>query len=470
MLDELPLGTRPGRLHLQVRRFRCVNPACPRWAAARARRTQAQRDALVDSGLALGGSAGARLAHRRGGRDRRATVVRCLPAPPPLEIAPPRALGIDDWARRKGQPYGSLLVDRQPHRPIALLDDRPAARVAAWLAAHPGVELIARDRGGADAEGARTGAPAAVQVADRFHVLLKPWSGSWGASADCRGTRPGRSMPPSSPPHSRPLPAHRCPPRHGGSPGRSGSHTRDDAVVPLHPQGGPASQIARAVGSGRTTVQRWLHAGSFPERAPAPRRPARLDPYAPCLRERWAAGGHPARQWWREIHAQGGRGAASLVRRFVARWRPAHAWSPGNTAPPPRPTRVRSPRQARCLLLRPVEDLEPAEQAYRQHLLAADADLEWARCLTEVGGQIARERRRDGLEPWLAWAAGSRVPEFRAVARVMRRDYAAVAAALPLAGSSGQTDGQITRLKFVTRQMDGRAGFALLKPRGLRAA
>lgn len=129
-----------------------------------------------------------------------------------------------------------------------------------------------------------------------------------------------------------------------------------------------------------------------------------------------------------------------------------------------------SPRQARWLLLRPVEEFEPDEQRYRQYLLEADAELRYAHRLAEAFGQIVRERQREQLDPWLIWAEGSGVPEFREVARVMQRDPAAVAAARHLGWSNGQTEGQITRLKYVTRQMYGRAGFGLLKQRVLRAA
>ena len=260
---------------------------------------------------------------------------------------------------------------------------------------------------------------------------------------------------------------------------RAARQARYDAVVRLHQQGCPANHIAREVGIGRKTVQRWLHAGSFPERAPAPRRPSLLDSYEPYLRERWAAGCRNSLQLWREIRAQGFSGAASLVRRYVAHWRPEpgrRGRPPRGTMhgrampPPPRPTRVRSPRQARWLLLHAVEELEPDEQAYRQHLLDADAELQGAHRLAEAFGQLVRERQREALDPWLTAAEESGVPEFREFARVMRRDHAAVVAALTYEWSNGQTEGQITRLKCVKRQMYGRAGFGLLKQRVLRAA
>jgi transposase len=82
-----------------------------------------------------------------------------------------RILGIDDWAWKKGQTYGTILVDLETRRPIELLPDRSTETVEAWLRTHPEVDIVSRDRGGEYAAAARKGAPQAQQVADRFHLL-----------------------------------------------------------------------------------------------------------------------------------------------------------------------------------------------------------------------------------------------------------------------------------------------------------
>lgn len=176
----LPLMGWPVRLQIRVRRFFCDNEGCPKRTfaeqflpllARRARRTHRLTSTLEQVAFEVSAERGSRILAWTGidtSPDRLLQLVRAAPEP---EVKTPQVLGVDDWARKKGRSYGTLLIDLEGHQVVDVLPDRSAEALEKWLPEHPGVAIISRDRGPDYVKGATAGAPSAIQVVDRWHLL-----------------------------------------------------------------------------------------------------------------------------------------------------------------------------------------------------------------------------------------------------------------------------------------------------------
>jgi transposase len=504
MLADLPWSGYQVTWQLRVRKLFCHNRQCPRrifterlpgLAAPWARRTLRLTARLLAVGLALGGAAGVRLSQHFGLLVSRNTLLRVIRRAACPATVPPQVLSVDDFALRKRHTYGTVLLDLARRRPLALLPDREAATVAHWLQAHPGVEVVVRDRAEAYAEAARLGAPAACQVADRFHLLqnladtlTQVFTAHAPALAQlkaqhtaaptpvhdpaCLATTPEQPSVPLAPPQSSTAAARLARQR------RTRRWAHYHQVWTYHQQGWTLDAIAHQVGLSRRTVQRYLQSPTFPERPPRHGRGrSLLDPYKATLLAGW---NHGCRNGWhlfRTIRSQGFRGQYGIVALYVRRMRQAQGLAPGQRrSPHPLPTVTEAPRhwltprRATGLVLRPSERLTAQDHHQLAQLTTQAPELAEAVTLAQDFASLVRQRQPALLEPWLARAAQSTLPPFQRFAKGLRADRAAVQAAVTLPWSQGPIEGQINRLKLLKRQMFGRARLDLLARRFLLTA
>jgi transposase len=494
-LADLPWAGIAVRLRVQTRKCFCDNPACPRRifaerlegiAAVAARRTERQRAALLDVAVVLGGEAGARLAAKRGMPVSPDTLLRLSRRMPDGERPTPTKLGVDDWAIHKGLTYGTILVDLERHRPVDLLPDRSSGSLAAWLKAHPGVELIARDRAGVYAEGAHDGAPEAVQVADRWHLVdnladaLEDFFRSKGPCLTAAAARlaghPEETEPAGSVPgeiyqgkrrHPRPQLARA---RHEAAAEAGVAHRREnyEQVRALRARGAGIMEIARTVGISKMTAYKYLREGPPQRKRHSIHGKQRvLEPYEPYLLRRWDEGCRMATVLWRELQTQGFAHSLTNVQRFVAELR--RQGPPATGRPRTALTKPHGPppRQVAAIVLRRPEKRSDDQCAYLAHLRATDPAIATATDLVADFLVMLRRREGDRLPAWLDQAEGSGIDDLVRFARKLRTDLAAVRAGLMLRQSNGQTEGQVNRLKLVKRQGYGRAKPDLLRKRVL---
>ncbi len=522
---DLALAGHQVRLRLKVRRFFCSNPVCERMTFTEhlpgvikpfARRTDRLTETLCFLGQALGGEAGSRCAAHLAIPVSPDTLLRMvrhgdLPSSPM-----PNVLGVDDWAWKKRQTYGTILVDLERHQVVDLLPDRSADSLAEWLQQHPGVTIITRDRGGIYAEGARRGAPDAEQVADRFHLLknlrealepllsrehahlptvtvsstkrqdshsVTPQALSQAESAIFAAT-PGNDMrvaqdvfismgvaDPST--IAEPvLPKPRTRAEQIKHDHREHRYARYQAVIQLHEQGLSIHSIARQIGIARRTVRRYIEAGAFPEIAQRGHMPSILDPFEPYMRQRWHEGCHNASQLYREIHYQGYTGSYPSVSRWVAQIRKTQpdtsktaSTVPQSPMRQPENRRKLSPSRAAWLLICRPADLTVEQKVAVEQMRQASSEIAAAYDLAQGFANMLRERTAEPLTDWLDTARNCDLSEMRSFANGIQRDLPAVTAGLSLPWSNGQVEGHINRLKLLKRAMYGRAKFDLLKHR-----
>jgi transposase len=503
-LADLPCFGKAVRLVITVRRFFCTDSQCPRrifaerllgFARPYGRGTDRLREAHEAIGSALGGEPGSRLTVRLAVATSADTLLRRVKQLRVESSGPPRYVGIDDWAWRKGRRYGTIVVDLERGDVIDLLPDRDAATVKNWLDEHPGIELISRDRSSTYAQAAAESVPEALQVADRWHllknlreaierlferrsdevdeavkVLAMPAESlcSSGATQAEDSLTAVESSPPPQPTAGRPSESPRLQVQRARQTRRI---ERFEQVHERHRQGHSARRIARDLGMSRNAVRHYLRCKECPDWKPGRTWRSRWDTHREWIDARIAEGCTNAASLHRQLVLRDFRGSYCSVQRYIrkrlgAAGRKRERVGAARPSAPPPP----SPAQLSFEWVRRPEDRKPNEQRRIDAIRAGSDELATALGLADEFADLIRKRSSRTLSDWLVRSEACLCPEIRRFAQGIRRDEAAVLAAVTQQWSNGPVEGHVNRLKTVKRQMYGRAGFVLLRARFLHAA
>lgn len=522
-LKDLPAFGAAVSLKIRVARWRCRNRGCavrfftgdlPGIAEIRGRRT-CRADGITQlMGHALGGRPGERIMSRIGLAVSDDTILRRLKRRARSATGLVQVVGVDEWAKRKGLVFGTIIVDLESRTVIDVLDKHSTDVVEKWLLAHPEIHTICRDRNGRYAKAARSGAPAAKQVADRFHLVQNlretierelslhrahlrvrlhgnatPEAGSLGPTMN----PPARV--PSNAHERRLLPARRLAiEMERARQIRQNKQNLFDEFKALQAAGLKISVISRLLGLNRRRFDKWAKQSALPERSKMQPRAGTVETFREHLRQRWQAGYRNGRMLFDEIQSLGYAGTYKSVSKLLSPWRLGNValevstqlpTNPSNTATPdtvatssPLPTigtdttqRQISPQIAAALLAKPRRELTARQAEIVDALKAGCPGYAVMRKLMMTFRSILRQPKSNhssnvpALHRWMEQARAAGIASIQDFESQLQRDILAVEAAITERWSNGPVEGHVNRLKTLKRQMYGRAGVELLRAR-----
>tara|TARA_R110002124_G_scaffold127318_2_gene287231 strand:+ start:6035 stop:7273 length:1239 start_codon:yes stop_codon:yes gene_type:complete len=398
------------------------------------------------------------------------TVLRRLTRRAETIARPPRVIGIDDWSWKKSQTYGTIIVDLERRSVIDILGDRTVENCTNWLHRHPEIEVVSRDRCGLYAKAARQGAPQALQVADRFH-LVQNLRQAIEEQMNMHGRATGRALLSDADNIGTDIHLQRSRLAH-----RESRKEIFTTIHALREQGLSCSEIERRTGFKRRSVAKWLKSEVPPDRRRETLKPTSPWYFEDSLAVSWKKGNRRGRQLFHEIQSQGYEGSYSHLQRLLAGWRRAEKQTSADLATSPiRLEPVRDPQTghaispviAAALCIKPRGALTPGQARKIDALKAGSPSFVTMRSLAMRFKGIFRGQQSGPLDAWIDNAIESNIIPIMRFARTLHRDIDAVRNAIELPWSNGQAEGQINRLKTLKRAMYGRAGPELLRARML---
>lgn len=484
---DLPVAGYQVILKLRAKKFFCDKFGCQRWIFCErlpeviqpyGRRSIRLVEALEHLGLLASAEVSQRIASKFGIRASPDSFLRLARGfDKPSEEIVLRKVGIDDWAKRKGHNYATIIVDLERGCPVELLPDREASTLREWLETHPEIELLTCDRASCYDAACSLGAPQAEQIADLWHLLKnllealeRHIAGQYRSLNAALKAALEQEALASEITTTVPAPASCSKQSESSSSQQASRHQwrqeRFEEIKRLDEQGWSKRQIAKEFGLHRVTVRKYLAVDELPEHGNAGRRrQSVLDPFKDYLQQRHAGGCHNATKLFRELRTRGYSGGLTIVKDYLRNLRQA---TPSQvTANTSKMVRLPAPKTLAWWLLCDPKELKSEQETVVSTLLSRLPDLERAAQLAREGWQLFRERKQEVLKSWMAAVKGTGFGELKRFVKGLESDLQAVQNALRYPWNNGVTEGNVNRLKMIKRTMFGRANCDLLRAKVL---
>ena len=494
-LAGLPLSGLAVQLICQVKKFFCPNQECSQRifverltevAEVFARRTRRLDKIICSLAFYVGGRVGAKITEKLSIEVSRQTLIRQILKNPTSPEIMPKVIGIDDFAFRRGQVYGTLLIDLERRKALDLIPSRETEDVAEWLKQYPQVEIVSRDRSPIYAAAINVALPHAEQIADRFHlvkniyevlekVLHRERKTIGQVSAEIRQTG-NRISPEKQKPldengykaFTEPVTNKEKIAQAKQSEARKRRIEKYETVKRLRNEGMSIQGISRQLRMHRQTVRHFLSCDEYPEPKPVFRKVSPLLNYQEHLRQRWNEGCGNAKELYRELRQLGYLGSYNTLMRFLKIWR----------IDLPKEDRLRiqlktfqtpTAREIKWWLLGSKPPKNEEKLSFLELLKQRQPEIIQAVQQIREFRKILKNGTEDEYEDWKKKIKAEGAAEMKTFVFRLEKDEESVKGAIISEWSNGQVEGQVNRLKLIKRQMYGRASFEVLKARVLFA-
>lgn len=490
LMDEPIFGNR-AYLGLSVRKFYCHTKNCERkifterfssFIKSYARKTDRLKESLTALAFSSNAETGKKVSRKLSLPVSADTLLRLIRKSSEKGDENLKIIGVDDWAIKKGNHYGTIICNLETHKPVDVFPERSTEALEKWLRKHPGIEIATRDRSNSYRKAFNNTSPKTTQIADRFHLSKNLLDALKNFVKRTFGSRIHIGYKEIEIKKTLHIQVKKSKEKILSKAEKNGIEARNKKrkivreVKKMYSEGKSISAIFKTMHLAKATIRRYLHLDE--EEAvtyQSSTRSSILDPYLEII-ETLIAEGKTASKIFNEIKAMGYSGGDRNVRRFVKRIKKEFIGPNISKTSPKLETKEVPKPKIKTWIKRydltsymwsfPDELNEEGEKNLKVILKKAPL-LEKIYPLIQDYRTMAKEKDHQKLRIWINNASLSEVSEIVSFSKGLDNDFEEVYNAFLYPYSNGVVEGHVNRLKMIKRQMYGRANLDLLRKKVL---